>query len=223
MSTKKKISVSLAGASSDAIPESPELRRPARTEAPEPPRHVNGQAIPAAFAHVIGYESTDEGVAERLAKPHASASVGRGPLEKSFEHRRDFRMAEDDAEAAPDPMGDLTRRYVGEGMRGKFLGPMSIDQKGMRGYEPVKDERGEVVTLGRMILGEIPEETAVRRQQAAEDRGNRASAVVQEEFNEGQAKIDRDHGSRSSTRGSSRDPDDGLHESRGNDVDEVLR
>jgi hypothetical protein len=61
------------------------------------------------------------------------------------------------------PMRALVDRYCEPGMSPKFLSPRCIDVLGKRGYEIVKDEHGDPVKCGTLIMGVIPTEWAERR------------------------------------------------------------
>lgn len=62
------------------------------------------------------------------------------------------------------PMRAAVERYVTDpGMAPKFLAKACIDELGMRGYEIVKDERGDPVKVGTLLLAQIPREWAERR------------------------------------------------------------
>jgi hypothetical protein len=60
-------------------------------------------------------------------------------------------------------LDDAVERYGRPGMAYKFLSQRCCDVLGMRGYEPVKDERGDVVKVGTLTMGAIPAAIAERR------------------------------------------------------------
>jgi hypothetical protein len=62
-----------------------------------------------------------------------------------------------------DPMRDAVERYGRPGMRAKFLSERCMGALGMRGYEIAKNERGDPVKVGTLIMGEIPERWAQER------------------------------------------------------------
>ena len=62
------------------------------------------------------------------------------------------------------PMEDAVLRYGTPGMAPKFLSERCIGVLGMRGYVVVKDERGDPVKVGTLIMGEIPLRMADARQ-----------------------------------------------------------
>lgn len=61
------------------------------------------------------------------------------------------------------PMRAAVDRYGRAGMAVKFLSTRCMDVLGMRGYEIVKDERGDPVKIGTLFMGEIPQDWADRR------------------------------------------------------------
>lgn len=90
------------------------------------------------------------------------------PAEKQILERGDFLANEDNAPwAAPDPRLDLAKQHVAPGMRPKFVSERKLTKSGRdpRGFEVVKDERGNAVTHGTSVLAQIPEEMAERRNQ----------------------------------------------------------
>ena len=61
------------------------------------------------------------------------------------------------------PMEEAVERYGSPGMATKFLSERCIGVLGLRGYELVKNEKGEVVKVGTLMMGEIPERMAHAR------------------------------------------------------------
>lgn len=213
----KKIRSSLAGVTTDAIPESPILRRQVPPEAPSR-LTVNGAPIPPELLSAIPYANTDQGLAERLAKPTAHATVTRDALSKRIEERADFRRESLEPWEAPDPMKDLADKHVKPGMRARFLSPEKVRRDGARGFEPVIDA-GDPVKLGEMILAQMPEERAVARNHYYQSLGTEQMSRVEQEFKEGQQRLARDAGFRGRA---VEDADTGVHSVRGNE-EEILR
>jgi len=61
------------------------------------------------------------------------------------------------------PMREAVARYGRPGMSVKFLSDRCMSVLGRRGYEIIKDERGDPVRIGTLFMGEIPEYMAQRR------------------------------------------------------------
>lgn len=211
---------SMAGARTAVLPDSPTLRN----SAANPSKNVvaNGKPVDPAFAHLA---IDDREVMARFEEPRPGrARVTGDPLDKQIAHRR-ADLEDDFGSEATDPMRELTDKYVQRGFRGRFLAPAAIQRAGMRGYQAVTDERGEVVKLGTMILGEMPEAAARKRNARFRAIGNEKIEQIHSEFEEGQ------QGIASGVRnGRSRNPHspapgeyDGLHATRGNQAEEVLR
>lgn len=74
-------------------------------------------------------------------------------------------------------LDDAVTKYRRPGMSYKFLSPRCIDVLGLRGYQLVKDPAGDVVKVGTLMLGEIPELTAQRRRAYYEEQSNSAIAT----------------------------------------------
>jgi hypothetical protein len=94
------------------------------------------------------------------------------------------REVEIDASDVLDPMimgsnvlRDTVDLYKRPGYAYKFLSQRCIDTLGMRGYTLVKDDRGEVVKAGTLMLGEI-------RQEIADARRARFAAESEQEVRE---------------------------------------
>lgn len=69
-----------------------------------------------------------------------------------------------DVQIAGDRVFDETvARYGHPGMAVKFLSQRCNDVLGLRGYQIVKDEHGDPVKVGTLIMGEIPQLIAVKR------------------------------------------------------------
>ena len=62
-------------------------------------------------------------------------------------------------------LDEAVERYGRQGMAYKFLSDRCIGVLGMRGYEIVKNEKGEPVKCGSLLMGEIPLRIAERRRQ----------------------------------------------------------
>jgi hypothetical protein len=115
---------------------------------------------------------------------------------------------------APDPLKELAEKHVAPGMRPKFLSPDTVRRRGTRGFEPVVDAKGNNVKFGEMVLAQIPEDVARKRQQTHQDRANNLAKQVVEEYREQTPRELRDESPRS--RESRRDSDEGLQSVRGN-------
>lgn len=78
------------------------------------------------------------------------------------------------------PMRAIVAQYCPAGMAPKFLSDRCMQVLGKRGYEIVKDERGDPVRCGTLYLGVIPQHVAERRRQYFADQ-SRAEVKEQEE------------------------------------------
>jgi len=159
--------------------------------------HVNGIRIgdlpeeqQAMVLAILPYERTDEGIAEAQAgKSQVRVSVTDDELSKSFRRRAEFRATELEPWEAPDPMKELAEAYVRPGFKAKFLSPSVCDVAGTRGYEIVRNEKGDPVRLGRLMLAEMPEEKAERRNRHYQEMANsRLQEVYNPQRSEGNLK-----------------------------------
>jgi hypothetical protein len=130
---------------------------------------VNGEPIPENLWATLPYRFTDQGYEELNGGPKVRAQVVAGPKEKGLERMRDFRMAAppEDCDLQADPMKELVNTHIPPGMHGRFLSARRVGKEGngTRGYEIVRNEKGEPVKYGSMILGQIPQEIADSRGQ----------------------------------------------------------
>lgn len=101
-----------------------------------------------------------------------------------------------DAMIYAQPMEEAVQRYGTPGMAPKFLSERCIGVLGLRGYVIVKDEKGDPVKVGTLIMGEIPIRMAEarRRHYAQESEDNVRS--MEESFADTAARAIRDAGSR---------------------------
>ena len=225
----KKIQSSTAGVATQALPESPELRR-ARPAAPPSGLTVGGVAVEEiAGGHLIPYGNTDQGIEERMARPHATAQLTRSEPPKSvvkggsFDKNREARAASrlgTEVFDAPDPLREVADAHVGPGMRAKFLSPGVVDRRGTRGFEIVRDANGDPIKVGAMILAQMPEKRAIARDRYFQDQGAAKLRAAKEEHQEQINQLERDAGVRrpGAGRAGRPDPAGGLQETRGNSV-----
>lgn len=184
----------------------------------EPPvRTVNGVPIPPEFAHAIPYDHTDQGIAERAAQPKAWSSGFSDSFDKLIAERRESLMEGTPTWAAPNPMKELADAHIGPGMSPRFLSPSKCDREGTRGFQVVRNEKGDPVKLGNMVLAQIPEELAQKRRQHYQDQGRQAQAKVIDEYQEQSAQLARVVTGRPAGRTHHPDGDEGLQSVTGNE------
>ena len=220
MSTRKKKT------SADILATGDVLTPPAgnaKTESESRVLHVNGKAIPEAFAHAIPYDMTDEGIAEaneRRAEP-SGVKLGAGPWEKNLQRRED--LADEDNVSreiweGTDPMVGAINEFGKAGMAHRFLSPDRVRSKGLRNWKPVTAPNGDPVKVGNMILGEMPEAKKRQRDRYYSDLSREAVEENAAQIQDIQEKIIRDGGigrdqARALRRGEmvgSNDPDGGV-------------
>lgn len=91
------------------------------------------------------------------------------------------------------PMEEAVQKYGTPGMAPKFLSERCIGVLGLRGYVIVKDERGDPVKVGTLIMGEIPLRMAEARrrhwadesEQLVRDMGDDFEARAEQEIHRG--------------------------------------
>jgi hypothetical protein len=165
--------------------------------------HVAGvpiEELPESLVVKLAYQHTDEGIHAWKAamergdgsdRPANRAPVTASEFGRSIEERRDFRRDAGPHEIfeAPDPMKELVEQHVEPGMRGKFLSPGRVDRDGTRGFEIVKDLKGEPVKMGRMVLGQMPEAKARARATFYQKKGSERLSAIEQEHKERQREL----------------------------------
>jgi hypothetical protein len=212
---KKKIVSSTGGLKTDAVPDSPVFREERRPDPVPSGNTVGGIPVETlAQGHLIPFANTDQGIAEREARPHASASVTRDPYEKKVQRFGDSRLAMEPWEDA-NPMQEIIDAHLPAGHRPKFLSERVVRRQGRRGWTPIVVD-GQPVKLGDMIFASMPEEKAVQRNKAYQSKGQEQVAEIHQDFKEKQEREFRDAGMRPEALRDRRDDlDSGLHSTRG--------
>lgn len=85
-------------------------------------------------------------------------------------------------------LDDAVARYGRPGMAFKFLSERCLTVLGMRGYSIVKDENGDPVKIGTLLMGEISERIAIRRR---EHYANEAAVAVENEVSKYEEEAER--------------------------------
>lgn len=92
------------------------------------------------------------------------------------------------------PMEEAVMKYGNPGMSPKFLSERCIGVLGLRGYVIVKDEKGDPVKVGTLLMGEIPQRMADARKRHYAEESNALVADAQEAFEESAERAVRDSG-----------------------------
>ena len=176
--------------------------------APDPYQHLRGlhvggvliEKLPEEMVSRLSYDHTDEAIEQRNAgKPGSVARVraaggDRAPVtatefERQLDERREFRSEGPEPWEAPDLMKDLAERHVPPGFVPKFLSPMQCDKRGMRGWQAVRDKTGELVKIGRMFLGMMPEAKARARNEHYHKKSAERLAAIETQHQEHQRQL----------------------------------
>ena len=145
--------------------------------------NLNPQVLSA-----LDYYATDEGIAEKNARPNvreaSGVSMGKDPFDKALMERRDDVIRRDKPLfIARDPLKELADKYAVPGMRAKFLSAARIkDRGGLGDYHLVKDEKGDNVTVRGSVLAHIPEEVAQARTDYYRERGQQILKQIGEQY-----------------------------------------
>jgi len=101
---------------------------------------------------------------------------------------------DEDDEIFGRPLEDAVRRWGHPGMAPKFLSERCIGALGMRGYVIVKDDHGDPVKVGTLLMGEIPIATAERRRYLAAKASDDAVRDQEDAYLSSQQRMLRDAG-----------------------------
>lgn len=93
-------------------------------------------------------------------------------------------------------LDDCVARYGRRGMSYKFLSQRCCDVLGTRGYQIVKDERGDPVKVGTLMLGEISRVIAERRRDYYARQSAEAIATEVEKYQDEAARLAHNSGHR---------------------------
>ena len=121
---------------------------------------------------------TDEGRAQIEAEKRAKGLISDGPrvevTRDAHDNVMDKRIAATSGKLPewefPEVEREILEKYAEPGYRHRLLSPTHITKRGMRRFETVKDENGDVVKFGRMVLGRMPEPLAQARDRAIRTR-----------------------------------------------------
>src|SRR5579875_423626 len=91
-----------------------------------------------------------------------------------------------------DPLAQIKNEYGREGFALKALSDNVNNKLGRRGYQIVKDENGDPVRFGNMVIGEIPERIAQQRRKAPIVRSNDELSSIQNAHRESLEKLKTD-------------------------------
>jgi hypothetical protein len=119
--------------------------------------------------------------AKREAEGYPRVEFVRDATDKEiFEKRNDLEF---DPWSELSPLEAAVESVKEPGMSYKLLSNRACGLLGgTRGYEPVKDANGELVKVGDMFLGKIPERIAQKRQQRYQDESSALVKSMQESY-----------------------------------------
>lgn len=131
---------------------------------------------------------------ERAARGLPRVEFGRDAEEKRIFDRTEGMGGNVDPLLNPNPIKELLDPIAkaNPGFSLKLLGNTACKYHGLRGYEPVLDERGNKIELGGMFVGRIPTPVAEARKRHYEQASAADVASVQEDYTEEINKVRRD-------------------------------
>ena len=151
--------------------------------------HVGGilvRNLPTQVQTAILYQQTDEGFEERnKGKVEAAARVTRDEFTGACQARRDgIKVSGMEPWEAPNPLKEVADKYAEPGMSPKFMSPKRLDKEGTRGFEVVRNERGDPVKVRDMVLGHMPISKVEARNKFYRDKANAAVAEITRQYRE---------------------------------------
>jgi hypothetical protein len=166
--------------SAGGIGESKVFAAPSSEE--RPVRHINGVPIPPELAHQTPYALTDEGKAEAAARPGPEPSGISVLTDETRPGRHAERFKDAASGGMPWDRANEMRRLMEEhrpavDAKMRWLSDDVNSKLGTRGYQVVKDERGEPVRFGNSVLGTVPGEVARTMEQHFIDRSPKVEEV----------------------------------------------
>lgn len=152
---------------------------------------VNGKPIPEAFAHLIHYDVTDQGIAAKQQngklKATPGVSIGRDAWEKTLDRKADAEVWD-----GFDPLKEAVDAVREPGMSYRFISDRVLNRRGRRGWEPANDQDGKAVKVAGMTLGKMPIERAERRNLHYQAVGNDQLQNAAQQYELDQTKLIRD-------------------------------
>jgi len=154
---------------------------------------VGGKPIDPAFEHAIPHRYTDAGVAEHANRPNVDKTGPRVQvIADEFDKKIQQRMDAMEPWQAPDPMQELADAHVEPGFRARFLSDRVVQRSGTRGWEVVKNEKGDPVRLANMVLAKMPEQKAEQRNAYYREQAREQARDAVEHYQEEQERLIRD-------------------------------
>ena len=168
-------------------------RKQTRQKAANAKKTVGGKPIDPAFEHAIPHRYTDEGVEEYNNRPNVDKNGPRVEfVADEFDKKIQQRMDAMEPWQAPDPMQELAEAHVEPGFRARFLSDRVVQRSGTRGWEVVKNEKGDPVRLATMVLAKMPEQRAKQRNAYYQEQAREQARDAIEHYQEEQERLIRD-------------------------------
>jgi hypothetical protein len=141
---------------------------------------VNGNPFPPGFEHAIAFANTDQGRWDTNhganMRPPSGITSGKDPLSKAMDQRLDQPWSQ------VDPLKAAIDQVAEPGFRYRALSEGVCNKRGLRGWEPVPDAKGDRVKVGRLFLGRMPESVAEQRNEHYRKIGGDDLKNVEESF-----------------------------------------
>lgn len=139
----------------------------------------------------LDYWATDEGVAEKNARPGvrepSGIELGKDGFAKALDERRDdVKLRDRPLYESRDPLKEVADKFVPKGMRAKFLSGQKVREGGGTGdhevvtYPPGHPQHGDPVKVRGLVLAQMPEEMAEARAAFYRGRGGQMLRQIED-------------------------------------------
>lgn len=164
---------------------------------------TNSSTVPQdpMAAVALPHRYTNAGIKRRNAKLRKEGRLAKGPtvkivrdeLDGQMQARKDAADGKIEPWSSPDPLQEAVDRAPhNPNMRRHLLSERVIKRRGMRGWLPVKDAKGDLVKVGDQFLGEMPIAKANQRNRFYQETGNSQVREQEGSHREAVEKLKRD-------------------------------
>ncbi|MBM3744174.1 MAG: hypothetical protein FJW34_00080 [Acidobacteria bacterium] len=157
---------------------------------------VQGKPIPEHLEHAIPHRYTDQGIDEfNAAAPRSQVRVRvKDGFDRAIEAREAAANDLIEPWSTPDPLQEAIDKVADQrpDMQYRALSDNVVKRRGMRGWDPAKDKRGETIKMAGMTLARMPKKLAEKRNAYYREVGNAALRQAESTLQEQQEKAIRD-------------------------------
>jgi hypothetical protein len=154
---------------------------------------IKGKPVQSGMEHMVPVRHTDAGVEEfNRGKEPARVQIISDPFEKLLVQHENS-PAEQPWQHT-DPVHSLVATHGRAGMKNRLLSEGVVAKRGLRGWQPVRDDAGNLVKLGTSVLAEMPADLAEQRAAHFREQSSSAVRAAKDELIEKQERLASDSG-----------------------------